>query len=319
MGSPVRPLTVPDLLEGAGDYIGRGLMGAARPILQQTPFGQFMDPEPVTAPTPATPAAPPVGSPTWAQRFPQSMPAPAPPSVAAPQVEAPEPTRNASGDTLRGIGDRAYNFTADPWNPSGGARSYAQLVSDTNAHALIDAAYEPIIARNNRDAARIDPMTLANEARAKSIEYERMMPAGSHATIRSSHEPMVPDMPADYSGDTPLFDAPQIYDTYDVPPGVTQGQMSDFERAIQIEATKHRDPKAMLDVRSAAARQAELEHIQNQRQQMLEARLPPAEFDARMKKLILDAAQRGAILDGDVRGLAALLYPRTDGMASLTE
>lgn len=213
-----------------------------------------------------------------------------------------------------GVAERAFVATPDPWNPSGRARSAAQLLTDTNAHAMLDAAYAPEFARIAADAARVDPMAAAIGARKKTLELEAMMPAGEEPILRSSMAPR--DLPATAASHdavgNPMYDADQGQR------GVTQAQALDFEKQVALAQAKAYDPKAALNIRTAATREQELQGLGTARAQMLQAvktgRMKPAEMDARMKALIIQSAERGALLDGDVKGLAALLYPKAENL-----
>lgn len=220
----------------------------------------------------------------------------------------------ANEDKARaGVAARAFTPTADSWNPSGGARSLAQMESDARARAILDAVYEPEFGRIARDDARLnDPMGKALEARKKTLAYEQLLPAGAEPILRSSVVPRGAQAKVtgtDANGN-PLYDVEQS------PTGVTRGQMDSFERELRLAQAKNFDPKKALDVQQAAARQQELEGIQVQKARLLQqvqaGALKPEEYEDRMRKIILDAATRGALLEGDISGLARLLYPTSD-------
>lgn len=325
--SPVRDLLsgyVPDAawnaLDRAGSYIGNKWKYGLTSDVDQ-PADPYAPP-PITAPLPVASAPAATGRPSITDRFPTTA------VDGAQRIATPDTPKKdeAARDTPRhtptdaasfpGLSARAFSDTPDPWNPSGRARSSAQLLSDTNAHAMIEAAYAPQFARIAADAARMDPMAAAIGARKKTLEYEAMMPAGEEPVLRSSMAPRdLPAMAASHDAEgNPMYDAEQGQR------GVTQAQALDFEKQVALAQAKAYDPKAAISIHSANARTQELAGIAAKRAdleaQVKAGKKTPAQFNAEMRNVIIDAASRGALLEGDTHGLAALLYPHLDANAA---
>jgi hypothetical protein len=351
MSSPIapRPYNLNDALLGTGKFlggvvargardVGRGMLMTAHdaglgdllPAPSQYPEG-YEDPAAVPQGQPAPPAAPvtagvKVGSPAWRQRYPQAA---LKVDTAAPKYDAPvgDPTptdadfefeNRIPGDEAAraGVMSRARVDTPDPWNPSGGPRSLAQMESDTRGHAILDAAYEPEFARIQTEDARVNPMNMALEARKKTLAYEAMMPAtDGYRQAPDGRLEAVPYMPKLRMGDA-SHGMRDEYQAAAVSP--SRAQALEFQKQLELANAKNMDPKAMLSLRDAASRSAEMENISAEHARMLgevqKGRMKPEDVTNRMRTLVIDAAQRGALNEGDYASLAKMLYPSADAL-----
>lgn len=304
----------PDLAADISRGVGSAAMGVGRWAARHSPFAQMLEEPAVAAPPP-----PVVPGPIRTQQAPwpgsqrPGLPDPYSTALAGSPPEAanvidPDPdgslrraydAREAGDAQARaGVASRAFRPTEDPWG-NAGYMSQGQIEQDEIARGGINSRHQARLDEIAASEVANDPMLRSLEARRKTLGYEGLMTAP-------------PRMAAAEVEGTDLQLVRQRH---------TPGTTNASRRAIEEAMAKNYDPKAMLDIESAAKRQEVVAALQEQNAKLKHAiktgKMTAADGLEQLKYAVLQAAETGALLDGDYRALVGLLFPKIDPDAAL--
>lgn len=263
-----------------------------------------------------------VGSPEWEARFPdaaaqrRAAKTGTPPSIAEPLEDQPvaaatitNPRARIPPQDLQGLLTGA--FRPEPaWQGSGPGGSYTQgdYASDAQAHNFIDRKYGAAFDRiDAAEARRPDPFDEMVAGRKKTMALESLMPLAELDPVTRELVPYKTRM---------TVDGKEFEQEHAPSAGrLTRGQATAIEEHTRRKAAEM-SPKDRLSIAQHGNRMGELNQLAARQKALQDAaaagKLSPEQLAAaqeELKDLLLEAAKRGALAEGDYSGLARLLYP----------